>query len=259
MIYTHLADGLPGVSPLGLGTVKFGRNTGVKYPSAFDLPDDQAIVNLLSLARDLGINLLDTAPAYGISMQRLGKLLPQVPHDWVIVSKIGEAFVNDQSEFDFSYQGTIRGVEESLRTLGRDYLDAVLIHSDGDDERILREEGVGDALLELKAQGKVGATGISGKTAAGGLLALERLDIVMVTSNLEYNDERVVIERAAELGKGVLVKKALASGHLGDSATALRHVCAQSGVSSIIVGTLNPEHLKSNLETVVEALDPKKI
>ena len=36
------------VSALGLGTVKFGRNQGVKYPQAFELPDDIAVRNLLA-------------------------------------------------------------------------------------------------------------------------------------------------------------------------------------------------------------------
>src|SRR5690606_39506858 len=61
-------------SPLGLGTVKIGRNQGVKYPSGFDLPDDGQVRDLLALARGLGINLLDTAPAYGTSEERLGPL-----------------------------------------------------------------------------------------------------------------------------------------------------------------------------------------
>jgi aryl-alcohol dehydrogenase-like predicted oxidoreductase len=55
------------VSQLGLGTVKFGRNQQVKYPSQFDLPSDDEIMTLLEIAQELGINFIDTAPAYGIS------------------------------------------------------------------------------------------------------------------------------------------------------------------------------------------------
>src|SRR5690606_15619655 len=77
------------VSALGLGTVKFGRNTGVKYPRSFELPDRSAAANLLSLARDLGINLLDTAPAYGESEERLGELLQGQRQDWLICTKAG--------------------------------------------------------------------------------------------------------------------------------------------------------------------------
>ena len=55
------------VSALGLGTVKLGRNRGVRYPQPFALPDDRAARALLDAARELGVNLLDTAPAYGAS------------------------------------------------------------------------------------------------------------------------------------------------------------------------------------------------
>lgn len=39
----------------------------MKYPSGFTIPDDREAADLLALARDLGINLIDTAPAYGRS------------------------------------------------------------------------------------------------------------------------------------------------------------------------------------------------
>ena len=60
------------VSIISLGTVKFGRNQGVKYPKLFNLPTDAEIAALLHDAKQLGINLLDTAPAYGKSEERLG-------------------------------------------------------------------------------------------------------------------------------------------------------------------------------------------
>ena len=65
------------VSAIGFGTVKLGRNQQVKYPSGFALPDDARVEALLQIARDAGVNLLDTAPAYGSSEERLGKLLQQ--------------------------------------------------------------------------------------------------------------------------------------------------------------------------------------
>jgi aryl-alcohol dehydrogenase-like predicted oxidoreductase len=247
------------VSPLGLGTVKFGRNQQVKYPKPFDLPDDQAVAGLLSLARDLGINLLDTAPAYGTSQQRLGKLLGTSRHDWVIVSKVGEIFEDGVSRFDFSYAHTVATVESSLKTLRTDYLDGVLIHSDGDDLRIFEQEGAVDALHDLKRRGLIRAHGMSSKTVAGGLRCVAELDLVMATCNLDYDDERPVFEAAAKQGRGVLVKKGLMSGHVpGEDGVeqSFRHVFAQPGVSSMIVGTINPAHLRGNvaaLERVLEA------
>ena len=80
------------VSPIGLGTVKLGRDQGVKYPNGFTIPDDKAASDLIALARDLGINLIDTAPAYGVSEERLGPLLKGQRQNWVICSKVGEEF-----------------------------------------------------------------------------------------------------------------------------------------------------------------------
>jgi aryl-alcohol dehydrogenase-like predicted oxidoreductase len=246
------------VSPLGLGTVKFGRNQQVKYPRAFEIPDDRAVRSLLDLSLELGINLIDTAPAYGSSQQRLGKLLPGPREQWVIVSKVGEFFEGGASRFDFSYETTRRVVQESLRTLSTDYIDVVLIHSDGDDLRILEQEGAADALRELKEQGLIRAHGMSSKTLEGGLRTVAELDVVMATCNPDYPDELPVLTAAAEQGKGVLIKKGLQSGHIGGRQgveESMRYVFSQVGVSSMIVGTINPEHLTSNVNILQRVLN----
>jgi aryl-alcohol dehydrogenase-like predicted oxidoreductase len=245
------------VSPLGLGTVKFGRNQQVKYPQAFEIPDDRAVRNLLARSRELGINLIDTAPAYGSSQQRLGKLLPGPREQWVIVSKVGEFFENGRSRFDFSFHATQQVVRESLQTLNTDYIDVVLIHSDGDDLRILEQEGAVDALRELKEQGLIRAHGMSSKTLEGGLLTVAEMDVVMATCNPDYADELPVLSAAAAQGKGVLIKKGLQSGHIGGAdgvEESMRYVFSQPGVSSMIVGTINPEHLAFNVKTLEKVL-----
>ncbi len=244
------------VSPLGLGTVKIGRTRQVKYPRPFELPGDAEVIALLELARSLGINLIDTAPAYGTAQERLGRLLPGPRDQWVIVYKVGEIFEDGRSRFDFSYDHTIATVEASLRELRTDHLDCVLIHSNGDDLRILREEGVVDALEALKEKGLIRSHGISSKTVAGGLEALQRLDVVMATAHLGYDDERPVFEAAARFGKGVLVKKGLASGHLAEHGVeaAMRHVFSLPGVSAMIVGTIDPDHLRQNVAAAEAAL-----
>lgn len=249
------------ISPLGLGTVKFGRNQGVKYPQGFELPSDREVQHLLSLAFDLGINLLDTAPAYGLAEERVGKLLPGSRHDWVIETKVGESFRDGKSSFDFTADGTRRSVENSLRLLKTDYLDMVLIHSDGEDVRILREEAVLDTLLQMKQEGWVRAVGISSKTVEGGLLAYELdCDVVMATYNPSYTDELPVLEAAATQDKCVLVKKAFASGHLDKLGGAnpvehaLEFIFAQPGASSVVLGTINPKHLRENVAAALACL-----
>lgn len=243
------------VSVLGLGTVKIGRNQQVKYPSGFELPDDKSVVELFELARSLGINFIDTAPAYGSSEQRLGQLLPD-RHDWVIMTKVGEIFENTQSRFDFSFDHTIKSVEQSLKKLKRDVLDIVLVHSDGNDMDIINNGAAFDALEVLKNKGLIKAYGMSSKTVEGGCWVVENCDVVMATANLEYDDERPVLELAKKLNKGVIIKKGLQSGH-ADSASggsgvdaAFKHILSLPGVSSMIVGTINMSHLRDNVRIV---------
>jgi aryl-alcohol dehydrogenase-like predicted oxidoreductase len=234
------------VAKLSLGTVKLGRDQGVKYPTPVHIPDDQEARALLAKARELGINMLDTAPAYGNSELRLGSLLAGQREDWVICTKVGEEFSNGLSHYDFSPEHCRFSVERSLKRLNTDYVDIVLIHSDGNDVDILQHFGTLDALQTMQAEGKIRATGISHKTPAGGALAVRMgVDIIMATLNRNYLEETTLIAAAAEQGCGVLIKKALSSGH--GAADDLPWVAAHKGVHSIVVGTTNPAHLEENV------------
>jgi aryl-alcohol dehydrogenase-like predicted oxidoreductase len=245
------------VSCLGLGTVKLGRNQGVKYPRHFDLPNDEQVIALLDQARGLGINFIDTAPAYGSSEERLGKLM-QNRQDWIICSKVGEEFKDGASHFDFSAQHTRHSVERSLRRLRTDYLDLVLIHSNGEDLGILEQTDCLETLLNLKDEGLIRAVGMSTKTAIGGKRALPLCDALMLTFNATTTAEEPVIDLARAQGKAILVKKAFDSGHATDQPggpeQALGFVLTKPGVSSVIVGTINPEHLRSNAEIAAEVI-----
>lgn len=248
------------ISPLGLGTVKFGRNEGVKYPEKFDIPDEDTLADLLALAQDLGINMLDTAPAYGTSEERLGRLLKNRRQDWVIVGKVGEEFENGQSSFYFTPAHFEKSLMRTLKRLDTDYLDVLLIHSDGNDLGILSDESLIRAMEDFKARGLVRAIGASTKTVDGGLKTLELTDVVMATYNQTYMDERPVLDYAAQHGQGLLLKKALSSGHLvnenGENAlqNAMNFIFGHPGVSGVIIGTINPAHLQQNVEAASKAL-----
>lgn len=240
------------VSPLGLGTVKLGRDQGVKYPEHFRIPDDAQARALLNQARELGINLIDTAPAYGSSEERLGPLLRGQRQDWIIVSKVGEEFSNGVSHFDFTPAHARRSLERSLQRLRTEHIDLLLVHSDGHDVPILRDSGIYETLAQLKREGKIGAFGLSGKTVEGGLLALEQGDCAMVTYNLAEQLEKPVLDYAASHAKAILIKKALASGHaclapgVDPVQASFELIFSHPGVSSAIVGTINPQHLAHN-------------
>lgn len=247
------------VSALGLGTVKLGRDREVKYPRGFTIPDDRAARALLARARDLGINLIDTAPAYGSSEERLGRLLKGQRDAWLICSKVGEEFEAGRSRFDFSPEHTRRSVRRSLRRLATEAIDIVLVHSDGNDLAIIEEMATLEALAELKSEGLIRAYGVSTKTVAGGLAAAERSDVVMLTYNLDHREERPVLDACARLGTGALIKKALASGHLAGRypdpvQASMDLVFGHRGTSAAIVGTINPDHLAANAAAARRAL-----
>ena len=251
------------VSPLGLGTVKLGRDQGVKYPTDFIIPDDKQAATLIALAQEHGINLIDTAPAYGNSEQRLGKLLKDQRHNWVICSKVGEEFNGEQSYFDFSAAHTRMSIERSLKRLQTDFIDIVLVHSNGDDVSIIQHEDVLQELAKAKHEGLIRAFGISTKTVSGGLLAAKHTDAVMVTYNLDYREEERVLDYCRDAGKAVLIKKAFASGHICNNDTdnllspvqrSMNFIFSHLGVSSVIVGTINPQHLVDNIEAANKAL-----
>lgn len=255
------------ISPIGLGTVKLGRDTGLKYATTPRIPTDDEALALLTAARDLGVNLIDTAPAYGTAEERLGQLLYKVaPRDqWIISTKAGEEFdpIAAASRYDFSPAAIHASIHRSLKRLRTDHLDIALLHfsSSGNlDEHVLSGQADtpptdplhAEALATLRGlrdQGLIRAIGASTGTIAGGLLAANLADVVMVTLNALDQSQIQVVEAAHKAGRGVLLKKPLASGR-ADPRT-LKPLLATPGVTSAIIGTTNP----ANLRAAVTALD----
>jgi D-threo-aldose 1-dehydrogenase len=155
------------VTRLGLGCAAIGGLYG-------DIPDDQA-TQVVHKALDLGLNLFDTAPLYGSgkSEERLGLALRDVPRDaYVLASKVGRLLVasdDDQRDgsifdnpppfkpvFDFSYDGVMRSLEDSLKRLGVDRIDILHIH-DPDAHWKEAIEGAYPALERLRSEGVISA------------------------------------------------------------------------------------------------------
>lgn len=235
------------ISPIGLGTVKLGRTEGVKYPTAFTIPDDDQAVDLLAFAKHLGINLIDTAPAYGNSEERLGKLLKGSRHDWIICTKTGEIFENGESVYNFTPEHTRKSVHQSLKNLKTDALDIMMVHSNGNDIDIINRFGTLDVLSDLKREGKIRFSGMSTKTVEGGILALQHSDMAMVTYNMSHTEEKSVIEFAHANNKGILIKKALGSGQLASQFSVsdnIKFILKENGVSSIVIGSITKKHIE---------------
>jgi len=135
-----------------------------------------------------------------------------------------------------------------------------LVHSDGDDLHIINHLGTLQALEKIKQRGLIRAFGMSTKTVAGGLAAAAVCDMVMLTYNLAHRSEIEVLDECARLGTAVLIKKALASGHLGEAygdpiQASMDLIFAHPGTSSAIIGTITPAHLAANVSAARRSLD----
>ena len=240
------------VPPLGFGAFKIGRNQGVKYPTSYDLPDEPAVKHLLNSVLDIGCSLIDTAPAYGLSEARIGRAIGHRRHEFTLSTKVGETFENGESTFDFSSDGVTKSLERSLRNLKTDVLDIVFIHSNGNDLQIQTETETVSILQDFRSRGLIRAIGLSGKTVEGAMMALSWADLLMVEYHLQDSGHSTVIERAAEKGVAIFVKKGLYSGKLA-AEESIRFVLDHQGVTSLIVGGLDLDHFRQNWITANES------
>jgi D-threo-aldose 1-dehydrogenase len=169
------------VSVLGLG----GAPLGDLYER---IPEERAVATL-EIAYQRGIRFFDTAPLYGhgLSEHRLGHVLRSKPRaDLVVSTKVGRWLrpergelvdrgqfaggLNFQTVYDYSYDGTMRALEQSYHRLGMDRVDIALIHdvdiwthgSAEAYERRFREamDGAYRALDELRRSGVVRVIGV---------------------------------------------------------------------------------------------------
>lgn len=234
------------VSELGYGSFKIGRNRQHRYAADYDLPGEHDVDVLLNSALDLGITLIDTAPAYGVAEERIGRAIGHRRDEFVLATKVGETFEGGVSHFDFSAAAVRASIEASLRRLRTDRLDLVCVHSDGRDVAIQQQTDVIEALRQCRQRGLVRAIGFSAKSVDGARAAIEWADVLMVTFHCEDTSHADVIAAAAAAGRGVLVKKGLASGHL-PAGEAIRFVLDHPAVSSLLISTLSPQHLAANV------------
>ncbi len=246
------------VTAIGWGAFKIGRNQGAKYPRAYELPSEAESIAIVKGVVALGVHVIDTAPAYGLSEQRVGIALESLDSEsrrsLFLSTKAGEQFSQGVSTYDFSASAIERSVRESLVRLRSTRVDLVWIHSDGSDKAILRDGCALGALEHLKTQGLIGAIGFSPKTVDGADAALrdERIDALMVEFHPAALEMEPVLQRAQDCGRAIFVKKPLASGTL-DPAQTIPWILRHPAVTCVVIGGLSLERLRANASLAAEA------
>lgn len=265
-------------NPLGFGTMAIGG----QYPS---VSDADAIATLRA-AYDAGIRMFDTAPQYGCGLaeERLGLALAHTPRDEVIVaSKVGKRIAplgsggqrqrevifpgghDAEMVFDFSYDGTLRIVDASLKRLRTSHLDLVLIHDitrhfHGDDGVHARyaeaRDGAVVALRQLQDEGVVGAigTGLKDVDIAVRFIDECEIEVVLLPGRLTLLDQSALTSGLADLcwkhgtaliaaapfDSGILATGSAAGGTYGykpaeaaivERVRAIETVCARHGIA----------------------------
>ena len=261
------------VSSLGLGAIQIGH---VSLSEA-------TAQEVLSGALELGINLIDTAPGYGISEQRIGQYLSGMREQFVLSTKLGYGV--DGIE-DWTGPCITAGVEQALRKLKTDRIDIAHLHSCP--ASTLERGDIVDALEKAKQAGKIIAIAYSGDyedlTYA---INMDRFDGFMASLNI--CDQQLLDEQLTAMhGKGFIAKRPAAnhpwrfnSVPTGDycetywhrwkamnppnfglewGELSLRFALSFPGVASAVVGTSSIEHLKQNIQwTANGALDESQV
>jgi aryl-alcohol dehydrogenase-like predicted oxidoreductase len=206
------------VSVIGIGTWQFGGEWGKDFA-----PDE--VAQMLDRARELGVNLIDTAECYGDHVSESligGALAGGRREDWVLATKFGHTFhghlkrTDDRSAADVAKQ-----LDASLRALRTDYIDLYQYHSvrdrefDDADLRAVLDKAVrdgkvrhlGNSISNSGAAGD-GSYQADASTAAG----VEAIQVVY--NRLDRRPEANVLPSCRRQNLGVLARVPLASGLL---------------------------------------------
>ena len=228
---------------IGRGSLVFG---GAAIGGLYAPVSHEAAAATLQSAWDAGIRAFDTAPHYGagLSEQRIGGFLAGCPRaEFVVSTKVGRLLVpadgpvDGAEQFygtpafsrvrDYSADGTLRSLDESLRRLRLDRTDIALIH-DPDDHTAEALDGAYPALARLRADGTVGAigVGVNSVSVAEWFIARCELDCVLVAGRYTLLDDSAaasLFPLCLARGVQVLAAGVFNSGILADPADGARY------------------------------------
>src|SRR5215212_5325905 len=148
MKYRTLGSTGLSVSVIGMGTWQFGGEWG----KTFAQPEVDA---MFDRARDLGINLIDTAECYGdhLSESLIGNAIQRERDKWIIGTKFGHKFHGPMNRTDERTAAHVRQqLDDSLRALRTDYVDLYQFHSVADSD--FDDQDLRRALEDIRKSGK---------------------------------------------------------------------------------------------------------
>ncbi len=231
------------VYPVSLGASSLGGGV-------FGQIDEYDAIRTVHTALDLGINLIDVSPFYGLTRaeQVLGKALRSVSRDRFLLStKIGR--YGDQ-EFDFTAGRVQRSVEESLHRLRVDYVDLLHVHDvEYGDLKQIKVETI-PSICKLIGVGKARFLGVTGNPlkALRALSAVPGVDVVLTYNHYSLNDT-TLLSALPEFQKrniGIINAGALSQGLLTDQELPSWHPAPV---------TVRPVQIMRSLQWVEEPLD----
>ena len=200
------------VTPYGLGALMFATQVGNSDP--------EDSIRVIHKALDAGINLIDTADAYGDSEEIVGRALKGRRDHVVLTTKVSRPMGTDPNQQGASRRWIMTAIENSLRRLQTDHIDVYQIQRPDPDTDI--EETL-SAMTDLVRSGKVRAIGTSTMPASDIVEAqwvaerrgLERFRTEQPPySILNRSIEREVLPVAQRYGIGILVWGPLGQGML---------------------------------------------
>lgn len=239
--------------------------------------EDSEAETILNAVLDEGINFIDTANDYGKSEEYIGRYLSHRRDEYVLATKCGCTVVRKDEHTDdtphvWTKENLFRGLHESLQRMKTDYVDIMQLHNPSVEQ--CESGDLVAALQEMKAQGKVRWIGISSTNPhLETYINWGVFDTFQIPYSALEREHEELIQKAADSGAGVIVRGGVARGEPGaglgnqdrwgvwekakldelleDGETRtgflLRFTNSHPGMSTNIVGTKNPEHLKDNV------------
>ena len=201
------------VSVIGIGTWQFGGEWGKEF-------QQDEVDQIFDRARQLGLNLVDTAECYGDhkSEQLVGAAIRRDRDAWIVATKFGHHFHGYMDRTTVYDPDDVRKqLEASLKALQTDYVDLYQFHS-GNNE-MFQTPGLWEMLNEQVRAGKVRHLGIS-VSPNDNLFQVDRATqvgaeaIQVVYNRLDRKPEQGVFQSCQRQDLGVLARVPLASGLL---------------------------------------------